>query len=87
MLYSNMNTEGTNCEESIKKECYQKTPGALLDNDLMTCIDHPCIKTSYKITVLHGISACMNTNEKTLVTKAFINSQFDHSTLIRMSHI
>ena len=72
---------------STKKECCQKTPGVLLHNDLMTCIDHQCIKTSYKITVLHGISACMNTNEKTLVTKAFINSQFDHSILIRMSHI
>lgn len=87
-----MNTGETDCKDwscSVKKERYQKALEVLFDNDLKIkkCTDHKCIKTSQKLTVLHGISAYANTNKKTLVTKAFINSQFGHCTLIRISNI
>ena len=73
---------------NIETSQQQKLLGVLIDNKLTfdKHINNSCAKPSQKLNALCRVSSFMSTNNKRLVMKVFISSQFSYCPLIWMNH-
>ena len=73
---------------NIETSEQQKLLGVLIDNKLTfdKHINNSCAKPSQKLNALCRVSSFMSTNNKRLVMKVFISSQFSYCPLIWMNH-
>ena len=73
---------------NIETSEQQKLLGVLIDNKLTfdKHINNSCAKASQKLNALCRVSSFMSTNNKRLVMKVFISSQFSYCPLIWMNH-
>ena len=72
----------------IENNKQQKRLAVLLDNNLkfQKHVNNLCTKASQKLSALCTVSSFMNTGQKRIIMKAFINSQFGYCPLVWMNH-
>ena len=76
---------GSHTIESSKQ---QKLLGVIIDNKLTfeKHLDNLCTRASQKLNALCRVSSYMSTEQKRIIMKAFVNSQFGYCPLVWMNH-
>ena len=73
---------------TIESSKQQKLLGVIIDNKLTfeKHLDNLCNRASQKLNALCRVSSYMSTEQKRMIMKAFINSQFGYCPLVWMNH-